>query len=137
MDKMIGFVQSLRDVNYTGDLVLGLDWKKCNNETREWLQDIARGGGPNLVLYGSFAVDCPYGVRTSDKRQNICAAHLYKHKETGEILPDPRKPRHVAMFRLEAFWQWLQHYDANSRIATLDVRDIIFQRHSSTTKWQH
>ena len=111
------------------------DWKKCNNETREWLKHIASEGDLNLVLYASFAVNCPYGVTTKDKRQNLCSAHLYKHQGTGKILPDPRKARHVAMFRFEAFWQWLQHYNTDSRIATLDVRDIMFQRHPFDNKY--
>ena len=139
LDKMIAFVESLKDTNYTGDLVLGLNWTLCDEETQAWLEETiklsqqvsesAKPQGPNIVLYASFSHGCPLGISTKDRTKNACQAILYKDKNTNLMLPDPRPARHVAMFRFEAYWLWIQHYSATSRIATLDVRDIFFQRH--------
>jgi len=145
------FVETLATVNYTGDIVLCVDfdaWKSNQSQaTLVWLTRYIPEKYPrmNLVLYPSLYEPNEELGTKPDKHRMMGSAKLFVNqsggagpqagdegtRKRGEHSPerfDPRPIRSFVQLRFEFFNVWVRHYSTQSRIGIFDIHDVHFQR---------
>jgi hypothetical protein len=142
------FMETLREVNYTGDVVLAIGHDSYLNEgVKDYLKtyssdhiDEIASDRPNLVVY-QLDLDCDgtldnkraimERVKFTDAFQMCQLNRVYGRRnaidDTIEPLDDPRQSRVVATLRYELYWIWSLQYSKHSWLMLLDARDSYFQ----------
>eukprot|EP00816_Leptocylindrus_hargravesii_P002119 CAMPEP_0196817842 /NCGR_PEP_ID=MMETSP1362-20130617/62823_1 /TAXON_ID=163516 /ORGANISM="Leptocylindrus danicus, Strain CCMP1856" /LENGTH=550 /DNA_ID=CAMNT_0042195705 /DNA_START=124 /DNA_END=1773 /DNA_ORIENTATION=- len=127
LDIYAGFIESLIDTGYTGDIVLSVSsLEKLDPEVEKYLRS-----RPNLVVY-AVKWDCfkksGEEIDNTNGGMSDCKMHgMFANASTGEIAEDPREARPVATARYELYWAWSLLYSPHSQILLIDARDTIFQ----------
>lgn len=134
----LSFIESLREGNYTGDVVLSisvLDVQKDDVWTYLTNADDVGDDGLRVILYAN-KLTCYNAeqeqVDSFKGGSRVCYGHeMYasKDRKTGKLTPlqDPRIPRTVQTLRYELYWIMCQSYNPYSWIFIVDARDSVFQ----------
>jgi hypothetical protein len=157
LNAFCGFVGSLLETGYEGDIVLSVSsLDKLAEGVRDYLEFLVHdkdnnnnGVKANLVVYAVDWQCFKKGNHSESGRvPNPAAEHdcqimgLYGDSDTGAVLDDPRIPRPLATARFELYWTWSLHYLSSSstnhtppnhnhnhnHILLMDFRDAYFQR---------
>jgi len=127
LDIYAGFIESLIDTGFMGDIVLSVSsLEKLDPEVEKYLRS-----RPNLVVYAA-KWDCfkksGEEIDNTNGGMSDCKMHgMFANANTGEIVEDPREARPVATARYELYWAWSLLYSPHSQILLIDARDTIFQ----------
>lgn len=124
------FLGSLAAVNFTGDVVLSVDfehWKSnYTRATHIWFTKFIPKVWPNLnlILYQSrYEPALELGAQPN-KHKMMGMAKLIRNATS---LFDPRATRSFVQLRFEFMALWIRHYSTRSRVGIFDVHDVHFQ----------
>jgi hypothetical protein len=128
LQNFIGFVETLEQTGFDGDIVLSISTlSTLPSGVEEYLRSKS-----NVVAY-SVDWKCykksgvPISEPTAESDCTIIG--LYGTMDGQQPVEDPRTPRPLATIRFELYWAWALQYNPKSLILLIDFRDTYFQRH--------
>jgi len=119
--ELVRFVGSLLSTGFDGDIVVAVEQKHELSEERQQFLDY-HSRYSNLIAYPAELVCKKIKIK---KRCKVYK--MFRHKQIGGYLPDPRPHRELAQLRFEYYWAWSTLYSSQARLFLLDSRDLIFQ----------
>ena len=130
LNSFVGFIQTLRDTGFEGDIVLSVSTiETLSGGVKDYLDFLVYKEQVPLVVY-AVEWECfkKSGEPTDPNAEADCnLIGMYGEGETGAPLPDPRFRRPLATARFELYWAWATYYEPTSWILLMDFRDAIFQ----------
>lgn len=127
----VGFLESLFQTGYTGDVVLAVSsLNDLKNGVHKYLEG-RNFGDMNVITY-SVKWNCFdrrfQKVKGAREGMSLCqTVGFYGDAVDGLPLDDPTPPRPVATARYDLYWAWSLQYSNHSWIMLIDSRDTYFQ----------
>jgi hypothetical protein len=130
----LAFVESLANTGYFGDVVFSIsNESNLKPGVKEYLSSKSHsesGEGVNIIAYEvewTCFKKSGEAARGTGEGINDCKMNNVFGDSAGNPIDDPREPRPVATARYELYWIWSLHYNKESWLMLLDVRDVWFQ----------
>jgi hypothetical protein len=131
LKTFVGFIQTLLDTGYDGDIVLSVSTvDTLQAGVKEYLEYLVVTKHVPLVVYAvEWKCFKKSGVPVAPNGEADCnLVGMYGDADTGAVLPDPRFRRPLATGRFELYWAWAIQYQPQTLILLMDFRDAYFQR---------
>lgn len=131
LQNFIGFVETLENTGFDGDIVLSISTlATLPVGVEKYLRSKSNvvAYSVDWVCYKKSGIPTPVPTAESD----CTIVGLYGTMEGQQPVDDPRIPRPLATIRFELYWAWALQYQPKSLLLLVDFRDTFFQRHPFT-----